>query len=57
MKKSARVELFFCDQDAEVNKQRFEFFAVRREEIENKFGEPLNWTLKKIENTNILELI
>ncbi|MDL1971481.1 MAG: DUF4268 domain-containing protein [Candidatus Desulfofervidaceae bacterium] len=47
MKKSARVELCFCDQDAMVNKRRFDFFAARQKEIENTFGESLNWDFRE----------
>ena len=47
MKKSARVELFIGGPDTEINKQRFDFFAARRKEIEKIFGEPLIWDFKE----------
>ena len=47
LKDHARVELFFCHSDREVNKERFNFFLERKKEIENRFGEPLEWDFKE----------
>ncbi len=47
LRDKARVELFFYHTDKEVNKNRFEFFYKKREEIENKFGESLKWDFRE----------
>jgi Domain of unknown function (DUF4268) len=47
MEKSSRVELFLCAPIAEVNKRRFEALLARKDEIEQRFGEPLLWEFKE----------
>jgi hypothetical protein len=46
MKKAARVEFFFCSPNAEVNKKRFESLSVKKESIEENYGEELIWDFK-----------
>jgi len=43
MKKTSRAEYFLCHSDYEINKARFEKLLAQKYEIEQKFGEPLNW--------------
>jgi len=43
MKKTARTEFFLCHSDFEINKARYEKLLSQKDEIEQKFGEPLNW--------------
>jgi hypothetical protein len=47
MGREARVELFFCASDAEVNRKRYDAFLARKDEIEKAFGEPLFWDFKE----------
>lgn len=46
MKKSARVEFFFCSPNAEVNRRRFEILSANKESIEASYGETLVWDFK-----------
>jgi hypothetical protein len=39
----SQVELYIGRSDAEENQQIFDALYARREEIEAKFGEPLDW--------------
>ena len=43
----SRVELFLCSPDAALNKKRFEILMAKSEEIENNFGESLDWDYKE----------
>lgn len=43
MKKTARAEFFLCHPDFEINKSRYESLLAKKDEIEQKFGEPINW--------------
>ena len=43
MKKTSRTEFFLCHPDYEVNKTRYETLLTQKDEIEQKFGELLNW--------------
>lgn len=43
MKKTARTEFFLCHFDFKINKARFDKLLAHKEEIEQKFGESLNW--------------
>lgn len=43
MKKSARIDLYFGSPDSDINRNRFEYLASKKQEIEEKFGEPLIW--------------
>lgn len=43
MKKTARTEFFLCHSDFETNKTRFKKLLGHKDEIEQKFGEALNW--------------
>jgi hypothetical protein len=43
MTKMARTEFFLCHSDLEINKARFEELLTHKDEIEQKFGEPINW--------------
>ena len=40
---SPRVELYFGSPEAEVNKREYERFAVRREDLEARFGGPIEF--------------
>ena len=42
----SRVEFCLCS-DAETNLKRFKFLSEKKEEIENVFGEPLEWNFKE----------
>lgn len=46
MKKTARVELYLCHSDSEINKDRFEKLLSKKEGIEQSFGEQLNWDFR-----------
>jgi hypothetical protein len=41
--KSAHVDLYFGSPNSDINRTRFEYFASKKQEIEEKFGEPLIW--------------
>lgn len=43
MRKNARTEFFLCHSEYEINKTRFEKLLSQKGDIEQKFGEPLNW--------------
>ena len=43
MKKTSRTEFFLCHSNFEINKARYEKLLAHKDEIEQKFGEPLNW--------------
>jgi len=43
MKKISRVEFFLCHSDYEVNKTRFDLLFEHKDDIEQKFGESLEW--------------
>lgn len=45
--KTSRAELFLCAPTAEVNRKRFEALLARKDEIEKRFGEPLQWEFKE----------
>ncbi|MBE0504020.1 MAG: DUF4268 domain-containing protein [Desulfuromonadales bacterium] len=47
MEKSSRVDLFLCATTAEVNQKRFEALLAHKEEIEQRYGEPLLWEYKE----------
>ncbi len=47
MKKSTRVEFFFCSPSGDVNKKRFETLISFKESIEKDFAEPLIWDFKE----------
>ena len=40
---TARTEFFLCHSDFEINKARYEKLLAQKDDIEQKFGEPLNW--------------
>jgi hypothetical protein len=43
MKKTARTEFFLSHSDFEINKARYDALFAHKNEIEEEFGEPLNW--------------
>ena len=43
MKKTSRTEFFLCHSDSETNKSRYDELLIKKDEIEQVFGEPLNW--------------
>jgi hypothetical protein len=43
MKKTARTEFFLCHSKFEINKARYEKLLTQKTNIEEKFGEPINW--------------
>lgn len=43
MKKTARTEFFLCHSKFEVNKSRYEKLFTHKENIEQIFGEPIDW--------------
>jgi hypothetical protein len=45
-KRSARVELFLCD-DAETNTKRFDYLFSHKDDIEEEFGDTLDWSFKE----------
>lgn len=48
MKKTSRTEFFLCHPNYEINKSRYEKFLIKKEEIEKKFGEQLNWDFNEL---------
>ncbi len=48
MKKTARTEFFLCHSASEINKNRYEKLLVHKDEIEQKFGEPLDWDFNNL---------
>lgn len=47
MLSKSRIEFFICSPDAEINKKRFEYFLSHKNEVENDFGEKLDWDFKE----------
>lgn len=47
MKKTSRTELFLCHSDSETNKSRYDKLQTHKDEIEQIFGESLNWDFNK----------
>ena len=45
-KRSARVELFLCG-DAETNTKRFDYLFSHKDDIEEEFGDTLDWSFKE----------
>lgn len=43
LQKAIRVDIEFSRKDTVENKQLFDFFYERKDEIEHKFGHPLDW--------------
>lgn len=43
MKKTSRTEFFICHSDFTINKARYEKLLAKKDDIEQQFGEPLNW--------------
>ena len=43
LQKAIRVDIEFARKDAVENKHLFDFFYERKDEIEHKFGQPLDW--------------
>lgn len=43
MKKTARTEFILCHPKFDINKARYEKLLTQKENIEQQFGEPINW--------------
>jgi hypothetical protein len=44
---SARVEFWLCTKSADINRKRYEFINMHKEDIKKKFGEALTWDFKE----------
>ncbi len=55
--KELRVELEFATSNIEKNKKIFDFFYARKNEIEHKFGQPLEWLRLDAKKSSRIEFI
>jgi len=47
LRKTAKIDLFFYSQSPEINRNRIEDLLSRKDEIEERFGELLDWDIKE----------
>lgn len=57
LQKAIRVDIEFARKDAVENKQLFDFFYERKDEIEHKFGQPLDWLRLDAKKSSRIEFL
>ena len=57
LQKAIRVDIEFARKDAVENKQLFDFFYERKDEIERKFGKPLDWLRLDTKKSSRIEIL